>query len=107
VVRGHLDIGPLCPVERNPPDPACQPGPAQYNQYKIVVYDAAHKTLLNSVALDAQGNYRIALQPGTYVIDISPHPDGRIGGASGVPRQVQVKSGETVTVDISIDTGIR
>ncbi len=107
VVVGHLDIGPLCPVERDPPDPACQPGPAQYGQYKMVAYDAASKTLVKEVAFDAQGNYRMELPAGRYVIDISPHTTSRIGGPSGVPQTITLTNGATVTVNVSIDTGIR
>jgi hypothetical protein len=107
VIAGHLDIGPLCPVERDPPDPGCQPGPAQYNQYKMVAYDASRKNVIKEASFDAQGNYRIELPAGSYVVDISPHASTRIGGASGVPQTIDLKNGATVTVNVTIDTGIR
>ena len=106
-VVGHLDIGPICPVERDPPDPNCQPGPRHYDPYTMVAYDAARKRVIKEAAFDAQGNYRIELSAGTYVIDIAPHLENRIGGPSGVPQSVEVKKGSTVTVNVTIDTGIR
>jgi len=29
-LAGKVNIGPLCPVERNPPDPSCQPTEETY-----------------------------------------------------------------------------
>ena len=39
-LEGKVTIGPLCPVERTPPDPACQPTEATYKAWQIAVYTA-------------------------------------------------------------------
>jgi hypothetical protein len=57
-----------------------------------------------SVTADPETGYTIALKPGTYVVDI-PHPG--IGGSRELPKTLTIRSGETVRLDISIDTGIR
>lgn len=107
VIAGHLDIGPICPVERVPADPNCAPGPQHYASYKMVAYNASRTAVIKQAAFDAQGNYRLDLPSGTYIIDIAPHsPDGP-GSASGVPVQVVLRSGGQVRVDVSVDTGIR
>jgi hypothetical protein len=105
VIAGHVNIGPICPVEKNPPDPACQPGPAQYNAYKIVATNSSKAGY--SASIDGQGNYRFALVPGTYTVDIAPHPHQGVGSISGVPATVRLEAGAQVTVNITIDTGIR
>jgi len=35
-LQGHITIGPLCPVETNPPDPNCQPTEETYNAYHLL-----------------------------------------------------------------------
>ena len=37
-LEGKITIGPLCPVESVPPDPACQPTQETYNTWPIVVW---------------------------------------------------------------------
>lgn len=53
---------------------------------------------------DPETGYSVPLKPGTYVVDI-PHPG--IGGSRELPATVTLQNGETVRLDISIDTGIR
>ncbi len=50
------------------------------------------------------GTYRVALAPGTYVVDIAPTGRDR---ARGLPATVAIASGQTVRLDIDIDTGMR
>ena len=49
-------------------------------------------------------NYSIELETGIYIIDIN-----RIGidSSSDVPLEIEIRPGETVKLDIDIDTGIR
>jgi hypothetical protein len=56
------------------------------------------------VDIDCQGHYGVELKVGKYVVDIN-----RIGidSSSEVPSTVEIAPGETITLDIDIDTGIR
>jgi hypothetical protein len=102
VVEGKVTIGPLQPVEKPGETPTVPP--EVYGARKIMVYDSSHQTLVKQVDIDDQGYYRVELSPGIYTIDIN-HVG--IDSSSDVPRQVEVKAGQTITLDIDIDTGIR
>jgi hypothetical protein len=68
------------------------------------VYAGTGSRLLKEVDIDPNGVYRVELQPGDYTVDIN-----RIGidSSSDVPRRVTIAAGETLQLDIDIDTGIR
>ena len=102
VLKGEVTIDPLVPVERPGVeyDIPCD----VYEARKIMVYDKNHKKLVKQVDIDCNGFYRVELKPDFYMIDIN-----RIGidHSSEVPTKVEIKSGETIQLDIYIDTGIR
>ena len=102
VLTGEVTIGPLVPVERPGVkyDIPCE----VYEARKVMVYDKNHKKLVEQVDIDCNGFYRVELKPDFYMIDIN-----RIGidNNSEVPTKVEIKSGETIQLDIYIDTGIR
>jgi len=56
------------------------------------------------VTADAEGNYRLALPPGDYILDVEGRSPKRI---RGTPQPFTAVSGQTVRVDMNIDTGIR
>ena len=60
--------------------------------------------VVTTVTADPESGYTVALKPGTYVVAI---PKQGIGGSPDLPATVTIRSGETVRLDISIDTGIR
>jgi hypothetical protein len=102
VLEGNVTIGPLQPVEQpgeKPPIP-CE----VYEARKIMVYNKNGKNLIRQVDIDCDGHYRVDLKPATYTIDINRTG---IDHSSQVPRQIEIIAGEVVSLDISIDTGIR
>jgi hypothetical protein len=100
-LTGNVTIGPLCPVE-----------PCTVSHDRLVAaYEARPITIsttggsvVSTVIADPDTGYRIVLRPGTYVVEI-PHQG--IGGSRNLPSTVTIRSGETVRLDISVDTGIR
>lgn len=78
--------------------PPCD-GP--YPNYEIIVYRADGSTVETRVRSDNNGNYRIALTPGDYVIYTSGGPFTKITNA------VTVVSKKTTKLDLVIDTGVR
>jgi hypothetical protein len=56
------------------------------------------------VTADPERGYTVALKQGTYIVTL---PKQGIGGSPDLPATVTIRSGETVVLDISIDTGIR
>jgi hypothetical protein len=101
-LQGQVTIGPICPVER--PDQPCLPTPETYAARKVVVLRPDGATVVTTVPLNQTGYYRVNLDPGTYVVDIN---HAGIDRSPDVPRTLTVAGGETTTLDISIDTGIR
>lgn len=105
-LEGHITIGPLCPVIQSPSEEACQPTEETYLGFPLTLYkvgagDPGPLIKVMEFTGDANGNYKLEfLSPGFYqVIYDSP--------ISQVKKTVQIKPGETVNLDIDIDTGIR
>ena len=102
-LEGHVTIGPLVPaVREGEPEPT--PDPEVYAARQIVVYAQDGRTEIERVQIDSDGNYRVELPPGDYVVDIN-----RVGidHAHGFPRRVEVLDGGVTHLDVDIDTGIR
>jgi len=99
-ITGNVTIGPLCPVE-----------PCSISREQIAAAYAARPLIIatpggafvGSVTADPDTGYSISLRPGTYIVDIRHQG---IGG-SDLPKTVTIRTGETVWLDINIDTGIR
>ncbi len=101
ILEGKIAIGPLCPVERYPPDPHCQPTEETYKAYPIAVY--ASGTKVTQIQPFANGTYKIELPAGEYTVDLEKqHRFGK-----NLPATVFIKKGEITTLNIDIDTGIR
>jgi len=102
ILHGKVSIGPLVPVEQ---EGVTYEVPCEvYEARKILIYRQNGKDLVEEVAIDCDGRYRIELMPGFYVVDIN-----RIGidSSSVVPSEVEILSQITTRLDIDIDTGIR
>ncbi len=98
-VRGTALIGPTCPVERDPPDPACADRP--YQGSFVVETTAGARVASFSTAAD--GSYSVALDPGTYVIELA----APAFLPSMSPVTVTVVEDAYATLDLSLDSGIR
>ena len=98
---GTATAGPVCPVERVPPDPACAPRPVA--GAVMIVRDAAGREVGRTTTA-ADGTFRIALAPGDYILEPQP-VEGMMGTAR--PQDVTVVGGAPTTVQVAYDTGIR
>jgi hypothetical protein len=101
-LEGKVSIGPICPVER--PDMPCPVPPETYAARMILVYAKDGKTLVGESSIKVDGTYQIGLPVGEYVVNLKKNGIDR---SAEVPANVFIKEGETTTLDISIDTGIR
>jgi len=102
-VRGQVFLGPVCPVERIPPDPACAPRP-----YKtmINIWSTVTGSNYKPVATDASGVFKLSLAPGSYGLKVSHLSNGSPYPRCGeVAIVVAAKKSQNVTVNC--DTGIR
>jgi len=104
-LEGTISIGPICPVERYPPDPGCLPTGETYKAYPVRVYTSNGKREITLLSPSLDGKYRAELAPGKYLV-ILDNPQNRIG-SSNLPVEVTIFSGSYTSLDINIDTGIR
>jgi hypothetical protein len=102
-LAGRVTVGPLSPVaQAGVPEPT--PGPVVFAERKVVILNETGEREVATVDIGPDGAYSVALQPGAYTIDIN-HLGVDI--AKGLPALVEIRAGETTTLDIDIDTGIR
>lgn len=118
-LQGHISIGPLCPVERNPPDPNCLPTAQTYKAYPIGVYKINYvggvvgerEEKISEFYGDKDGNYSIELPAGEYKYLLKQETgmsSPRYISPNGSSQlRITIRADEITRVDIDIDTGIR
>jgi hypothetical protein len=74
-----------------------------YAEYPLIVLSQDRKQEVKRVTADKNGNYRVELPPGNYVLDVQR----RGGRVRATPQPFTVVSGQTVHVDMNLDTGVR
>jgi len=102
-LEGKISIGPLCPVERIPPSPRCQPTEATYKAWQVAVWTADKKTKIVQIQPNLNGSYKIELPAESYIVNF----EKRHLFSKNLPASINIKPHETTTLNISIDTGIR
>ena len=99
-VQGTVSLGPVCPVERIPPDPACADKPYAT---AVLIYRTGSDAPFVIGASDSAGHFKLSLPPGSYSVTA--------GSGKTLPRcareDAAVVPDEYTTVDISCDSGIR
>jgi hypothetical protein len=101
-VGGRAVAGPVCPVERTPPDPACAPRPVAGAVVVIVASDG-HEVARATTGAD--GRWTAALVAGTYTL--TPQPVASLMGPAPPIRFTVTASGSLGELDVIYDTGIR
>jgi hypothetical protein len=103
-ITGRATAGPVCPVERNPPDPACATRPVA--GAVLVVQNAATGSEVARVTTDQDGRFSLAVAPGAY--RLVPQPvAGLMGGARPIDFRVEAGQALPSPLEVSYDTGIR
>jgi hypothetical protein len=99
----HAVAGPVCPVEKQPPDPACaaRPGPGGTGRLSPA---GGREVLLGRGVTDARGVVTFDIAGGPYLVTGMPVP-GLMGGQVEVPATVV--AGRIASVVLEYDTGIR
>jgi hypothetical protein len=100
---GVATAGPVCPVERYPPDPACAPRPVV--GATIAVLDPGGREVASAIT-GADGTYRVAVPAGSVRVQAAP-----VAGLMRMPAPIDVVvpagPGAWLRVDLAYDTGIR
>lgn len=100
-IGGSVTAGPVCPVQKNPPDPSC--APRLVAGATIVIRDPSGAQVAVAIS-GADGSFFVRLPPGDYLVD--PRPvEGLLGTAAQQPASVA--NGAVTTIQLDYDTGIR
>ena len=102
-VRGTVVFSPVCPVESDPPDPACEPRPGPAT-VEVARLDGI------VIAQDRTGDdgvFSMVVPPGTYLVNGFGPPSGIGSGCESDPPEVTVDPDTSTTVTVTCDTGIR
>jgi hypothetical protein len=102
-LEGHLKIIFGMAMGESDEMPRAQGAPQSYARYPLIVLSQEDKKEIARVTADQSGNYRLALAPGNYVLDIQDRVAKRIRAA---PRPFTVVSNQTVHVDMNILIGM-
>ena len=103
-MEGHLKIVVIRAVE---PDDMPQPAPETYAEYPLVISSQDGKREIARLTADKFGNYRVALPPGAYILDVQQRA-GEESAAARIqanPQPFTIVSTQTVRVDIKIFAG--
>ena len=76
-----------------------------YADYPLIILSQDGKKEIARVTADENGNYRVALPPGDYILDVQGRRHK--GHIRATPQPFTVVSNQTVHVDMNIDTGVR
>jgi hypothetical protein len=104
-LEGTISIGPICPVEKIPPDPACMPTAETYKAYPVTVFTSDREIKITQLNPSLDGTFSTELPPGNYQVVLET-PNKYVGG-SNLPVAVSIVSQEKTMLSINIDTGIR
>lgn len=104
-LEGVISIGPICPVETDPPDPGCLPTAETYKAYAVGIWtsNSMKKVAQLDPALD--GSYKTELECGNYLVILEDDMKGP--GSSNLPVEVSISLQNKTILNIDIDTGIR
>src|SRR5689334_2746583 len=98
-LEGHLKITSMKEVELAGAPPSKSEA-SNYAEYPLIVLSKADNKEVARVTADEQGNYRIALPPGNYVLDLDLEGRGRERSRIRAKSQpFTIASNETVHVD--------
>lgn len=101
VLSGSVTAGPVCPVEKVPPDPSC--APKAVHGAHLLIRDAEGKVVA-TLTTDANGAFSVTLPLGSYTIVAQP-----VTGLLRAPdaKQVVVGASGLSGIALTYDTGIR
>ena len=106
-VEGHLNIVSLREVElAHEKSPRVMPKahPQNYAEFPLIILSKDGKREVASALADREGNYRVTLPPGDYILDVAGRGRGLLRAE---PQSFTIVSNQTVRVEMNIDTGIR
>ena len=100
-IAGDVVAGPTCPVER-----VSSPCPPEPVQNRLVTISTPSGAEVARTTTDVTGHFSVDVRPGAYVVTVQI-VQGQVGLRQITPGNVSVTAGQTTTIHIELDTGIR
>jgi len=104
-LEGVVSIGPICPVETDPPVTGCLPTAETYKAYPVSIWTANGRMKIVQINPSLDGSYETELSPGNYLVKLGTRVNSI--GRSNLPVEVTITSLNKTVLNIDIDTGIR
>lgn len=101
-VSGTVSIGPICPVVKNPSDPACADKPYK-TTVQVILINSPKSSPFATTESDDQGRYKIMLPPGEYALQ----PVGKNPLPRCETKNITVEPKMVKELNLACDTGIR
>jgi hypothetical protein len=104
-LEGVISIGPICPVETDPPETGCLPTAETYKAYPISIWTSNGRKKITQINPALDGSYKTELVYGDYLV-ILENGQNR-PGSSNLPVEISIIPQNKTILNIDIDTGIR
>jgi hypothetical protein len=76
--------------------------PRNYADYPLIILTRDETKQIARIIAERDGNYRVVLPPGDYILDVQRHESGNLRAK---PQPFTIGAGQTVRVDMTIMTG--
>lgn len=103
ILEGHLKIISLKEVELAGGKPTKFTA-ENYAEHPLIILNKDGQKEVARMTPDREGNYRISLPPADYILDVAGRGQRHLRAE---PHPFTVISGQTVRIDMDVDTGIR
>jgi len=100
-LEGQLKIISRRPVALADENTAPMTAP-NYADYPLIILTRDETKQIARIIADRDGNYRVVLPPGDYILDVQRHESGNLRAK---PQPLAIVAGQTVRVDMTIITG--
>jgi len=103
-MEGHLKIVSPRAVEPSDNMPRPAVAPETYAEYPLIVLSRDGEKEIARMTADENGNYRVALPPGAYILAVQDRTTKRVRGKR---QPFTIVSNQTVRVDMNVFAGFR
>ena len=100
-LEGQLKILSRSPVKLADDNTAAMTA-RNYADYPLIILTGDETKQIARITADKDGNYRVALPPGDYILDVQRHESGNLRAK---PQPFTIVAGQTVHVDMTIVAG--
>ena len=104
-LEGIISIGPICPVDTDPPGPGCLPTAETYKAYPVSIWTSNGRKKVAQLYPALDGSYKTELVYGDYLVVLENGQNRP--GSSNLPVEVSIIPQNEAVLNIDIDTGIR